>query len=723
MLRVRFPFWLLAIAGLLVLGGLAGLLVTLQKPSMASLQIGEVTVSKEADGSARLLVTGQGLREELEALLIPDRQALPSAENKEEVQVPLFHVASNGQLAIATSRDQRLLALDVTAGRPVKILGGTTLSPPSAKNITYPVSATALVGSRAIIGRVDGGLILADVANPKLPREIDRIDFVGGFPDMESVNGRVYVASHTEGLLVVTIEGDRLRSRRVAGHPFVWRIAADDRRLVVADQKGGLALYELDGKGWPRLVGNMPLAIEIRDLALSPKALYVGTAEGQLLEFSLERWPKPVFSARCDLFGKPLRLAWSKSAGRLFCSLISRGVAVVDVSCPGVPALAGLIAMPRMPTSLQVCNDRLMTVGMDGLKIFPADTLAIVPPSAEIVPPFTPVRGKLRLCLWGDAVVVHDLVNLAVLPADYGATGGPSHDEHQRQMPFLALPDTSGVRLHALDDGMPSARIVGHIRITAGDLPDISDHISPIKDAFWQAGHLLVLTYSSLQVFDGSSDGKASLVGEYRLPTEPSAMAWLEPGFVVVALRGKGLQVIDVRNPAVPKLAGESVWPAHLRVVGLCYDLLVDGQRLFVARSRLGVEVFDLSDPATPTLVQRIDTPGSAGRMSLDNGLLMVTDQDRGLYMIDVRGSFGVPVGSYPLPIIANEILSRGGKLFMTDAAGGILQLPAPRRLVPAKAARSRDLAWALPGEVAPGRYTLMVYGIEGATSFPVVLQ
>lgn len=722
MLKGRVRRWLLMVVGVALVSSLAGLLVALHKSSRVPLRIDEVTVSKEADGSARLLVTGQSLHGELAALLIPDRQDSSSVESQAEVQIPLFHVASNGQLAIATTRDQRLQTLDVTAGRPARILGGMALSP-SMNNPVYPVSASALVGSKAIVGRVDFGLILVDVADPVLPRELDRIEFAGSFPDMESAHGMVYVASHVEGLLVVTIEGDRLRSRRVAGQPFAWRLAADDRRLVVADQKGRLALYELDGNGWPRLVGNLSLTKEIRDLVLTPNALFVGTAEGQLLEFSLERWPQPVLTAQCALRGKPLRLAWSESAGRLFCSLVSRGVAVVDVSRQGVPVLAGVIAMPRMPTSLQVCNDRLVTVGMDGLKIFPVDTRAIVPPSAKIVPPFAPYSGRIRLLAWGDAVVAHDLVNLAMFPANDGATGGVRHDEHQRRMPFLALPERTGVRLHALDDGMPSARIVGHIRPTASSFPGTSDYLSQVKDVFWRAGHLFVLTHASVQVFDGNPAGIVSLVGEYCLPAESSAMAWLEPGFVVVALRGKGLQVIDVRDPAVPKLAGESASPSHLRVVGLCHDLLVDGQRLFVARSRLGVEIFDLSDPTIPTLIQRIDTPGSVARLSLDNGLLLASDQDRGLYMIDVRGRFGVPVGSYPLPIIAIEILSCGGQLFMTDGANGLLQLPAPRRLARVKGTGSRDVAWALPGEVAPGRYTLMVYGVEGTASFPVVLQ
>lgn len=722
MLKGRVHKWLLIVVGVALASSLTGLLMALHKPSRVPLRIDEVTVSKEAGGSTRLLVTGQGLHGELEALLIPDKQAAPTAASQAEVQIPLFHVASNGQLAIATTRDQRLQTLDVTAGRPVKILGGIALLP-STNSPGFPVSATALVGSKAIIGRSDVGLLLVDVADPVLPREIDRMEFVGSFPDMESAHGRVYVASHAEGLLVATIEGDRLRSRRVAGHPFAWRLAADDRRLVVADQKGRLVLYDLDGNGWPQLVGNLSLTKEIRDLALTPNALFVGTAEGQLLEFSLERWPQPVLTAQCALRGKPLRLAWSESAGRLFCSLVSRGVAVVDVSRQGAPVLAGVIAMPRMPTSLQVCNDRLVTVGMDGLKIFPVDTRAIVPPSAELVPPFALYNGKIRLLAWGDAVVAHDLVNLAVLPANDGATGSSIHNEHQRQMPFLALPERLGVRLHALDDGMPSERIVGHVRITARDLPGNTDYLSPVQDVFWRAGHLFVLTHSSVQMFDGNSAGGASLVGEYRFSTDTSAMAWLEPGFVVVALRGKGLQVIDVRDPAVPKLAGEVVSPSHLRVVGLCHDLLVDGQRLFVARARLGVEIFDLSDPAAPTLIQRIDTPGSVARLSLDNGLLLASDQDRGLYMIDVRGRFGIPVGSYPLPIIAIEILSHGGQLFMADGANGLLQLPAPRRLAPVKAIWSRDLAWTPTEEVAPGRYTLMVYGVEGTASFPVVLQ
>lgn len=722
MLTARLPRWLLIVIGAVVVGGLAGLLVALPEPPAVPLRIDAVTVSKEADGSAKLLVTGEGLHDRLESLLSPDVQALTSDDIPTDVAVPLYQLTSDGHLAVASTRDQRLLTIEVTAGRPTSILGGLRLLPNLPRNGESPVTSIALVGSKVVLSRAEIGLILVDVADPTAPMETDRIEFAGLFPDMESAKGVVYAASQTEGLLVVTIEDNRLRARRVPGNLSAWRVAIAGRRLVVASQKGDLAFYELDRQGWPRPVGTARLPHEIRDLVLSPASMYVCNAVGRLLEYSFNSWPTPVLTGECDLRGKPLRLAWSQTDGRVFCSLISRGLAIIDVSCQGAPTLAGLLPMARMPFALQFAGDRLVTAGMRGLMIFSREQLSLARLPREIIQPFVSRMGKPRFLPWRDAVFVHDLNNLSLLSTGKGTTSGKEHS-HQGDAPFLAIPERSGIRLHLLDNGMPSTRVIRHIPIVDKAAQPNEENQAQIKDVFWCAGRLVVLTYSSLKIFNCAADGAATLAGEFQLPSEPAAMDWLAPGFVVVNIRGQGLQLIDIRNPAAPSLVWEHAWPAHLQTVGVSLDLLVDGHRLFVSRGRLGLEVYDLSDPAALVLTQRIDTPGSAGRLSLDDGLLLVCDQERGVYVIDVRGRFGIPVGSYPLPMLASDVLHQDETLFVADAVGGVMQLPAPQRLVSAGEVTNHEVVWKLPAKLPSGRYHLTMYGAEGAASFPVVLQ
>lgn len=729
MLMFRSAARLPVVIGVVVAAGLAGWLVFLREPALDPPLIDSVTVSKGADGSASLRVAGQGLRDDLEALLIPNVKALGPGDSRVGLPISLYQLASDGRLAVATTRDQRLLALDVTTGRPPKVLGGVKLRPSSVKTGEFPVTATVLIGSKVVVGKAEDGLLLVDVADPVFPREIDQLQFSGGVSEMEVANGVVYVARQRAGLMVATIEDNRLRTRKIGGDQFAWRIAVAGRRLVVAGQKGELTFYDLDGKGWPRPVGRGRLSQEIRDLVLAPESMYACTADNRLLEFSLKRWPQLIQTGQCDLRGKPMRLALSENAERLFCTLISRGVAMIDVRHPGAPTLAGLIAMPRMPVSLQISGDRLLTAGIGGLWIYTAEQLETPQLAPEILQPFSSYNsssyhGKYHLLPWQDAIFAYDLDRLVLLSAKNSAAPGKNR-EHQGNAPFLALPDRAGVRLYALRDGMPSTQVIGHIPINDMVAPAKSDiaGLSSVHDAFWQAGRLYVLSDVSLKIFDGNSAGTTTLLGEYLPPAGAMAMGWLEPGFVAMIVSGKGLQIVDVRNPTAPKLIGAYALPAHLRTVGISYDMLVDGRRLFVARARLGVEVYDLSNPAAPALIQRIDTPGSAGSLSLANGLLMVSDQDRGVYIIDVRGRFGLPVGSYPLATIAREVLSHGDTLFVADSVGGVQRLPAPQRLVSAREATNHGLEWSLPAKASPGRYTLAVYGTRGTTNFPVVLQ
>lgn len=710
-----------AILGLVVAVGVAIPLLSLKDAPATALRIDAVTVAKAASGPFALRVSGAGLAPGTEAMLIPDLQGASQAEALTRLNVPLYHLASDGRLAVAATRGQRLLTLEVTSDRRVRTLGGIKLSPSLGSFNDSPVSFITLVGSRAVVGRSNFGLLLIDLADPEEPRETDQVALPGNFLDAESRGGVVYVASQKDGLLLVAIDNGRLRVRPVAGTGALWRLAVNGRHLVTASQKGEVTLFELDREGWPRPLGTAHLSLELRDLALAGDTLYVSAADGRLKEFSLANWPRPTLRGECELGGKPLWLEWDSEGRQLFCALVGRGVAVVDGGRQGAPTVAGVLAMSRSPNSLRVAGRRLFAVGVNGLQIFPLETLPIATFVPEIVHQFPLFNGKVDLFRWRGAVFAYDRRELAQVAEAATATTASVRESWARA-PLLALADTDGLRLHPLRNGLPDAQAFGKVPIDDPRVARPGTDGYPVRGTHWQNGRLYVLSPSRLGIFLCDAAAAPTLIGEYPFAAEAKALAWIEPGFVVVSFHQKGLEVIDVRNPAAPARVAEYPTPVHLKTVGAIQDLLADGQRLYVSRARLGVEIFDLANPAAPTLLQRIDTPGSAGQLSLEDGVLAVGDQDKGVFLVDVRGKFGVPIGSYPLPILPGAVLSDQNRLFVVNAAGDVMRFTAPHRLAAGGGGGSDEAEWLAPGEIPPGRYSLMLYGPRGRAQFPVTL-
>lgn len=722
MRRLRSPAWLLALTILAVVSGVVALLLALRQEPAVSLQVEEVAAARGADGSIRLQVSGDELYDGLGAVLIPSLGGDPMPATQLGVPVAIYQLATDGRLAVATTRDHRLLAMDVTAGRRPVVTGAIKLSPEPVSVGATPVAAVELIGSMAVIARSDRGLTLIDVTDPAMPRQVDHLDFRSNFSEMESSGELLYATNSTTGILVVKLDGGHLQQRFVVASPKAWRLAVHGRRLVVGTHKGELTLFDLEEDGRPRLAGTLELGQDLRDLALAAESLYACTARGELLEFSLGSWPSPTLAAQLDLQGRPLRIEWVEESRRLYCSLVSQGTAIIDAGQPGAPRFLSLLAMAKAPLTQVVSGGRLFLGGSNGLQVVSADAPQLSLAPSRAIQPFTEVAGKVRLLPWGDSVFAYDqqgLLKLVGRLRPVAAHGGGATPK----APLLPLPGSDKLRLHAVRDGMLQGEVLGRVPVADPDVITPLNEVDLIRGAFWKSGRLYVLTPFGLSIFDCDPSGAVVPAGEHRLPGDAVAMAWLDPAMVVVAMRQKGLRVVDVSKPAVPVTVSEYPIPRHLRTIGPFGDALLDGRRLYVSRGRLGVALFDLSEPAAPRLIQQIDTPGHAYRLSLEDGLLTVSDQDAGVFVIDVRGEYGIPVGSYPLPLVPRDLLTYGRRCFVVNSAGGVLDLPAPRRLAKGGSAAENQLLFTAPADIPAGRYTLFLYAGGDVASFPVVLQ
>lgn len=91
-----------------------------------------------------------------------------------------------------------------------------------------------------------------------------------------------------------------------------------------------------------------------------------------------------------------------------------------------------------------------------------------------------------------------------------------------------------------------------------------------------------------------------------------------------------GLQVINITNPATPTLAATYDTPGSAKGVA------VDGNYAYVADYATGLVVVNITNPAAPVLAGTCDTPGSARDVVIDGNYAYVADYGTGLAVINI---------------------------------------------------------------------------------------
>jgi len=703
------------LTGLFFAGAIAVAASLLKKPEGLPWSLTAVDVVDGQTDGAHLLVKGEGLHKGVKAILVPDIAGLESFKDSVVLSLPLYQFASVGRLAVVSARDRRLLIIDVTDALNPRVMGGLKLNQPDfgAKGST---TSLALVGSKVVASRSNVGLALVDVSDPAEPQNAPLLD-------MQTYGERVYVVSNTDGLFMVTQESNRLISQRIPGSRVAARLAVQNGRLVTLAYDGELVFYNLDGQGRPHLADTLKLESKIRDLVLTQESLFICTSSGELLEFNLEAWPRPVLAGKLDLTGRPLKLEWNELTHQLYSILVGSAVAIIDISRPGKPQVEGLVPLDRGTVSVCGQGNYLFILGLNGLRAVSTHDFGAGQPLLQTFYPLSPALGGSTLLPWGSTLFIHNRGDLRLLSAGRGDRRNPDVTQPESP-PFLVLPDKNGVRLHAIREGMPAAEILNTIPVDDEvTKTEYGTSTNSVMKAFWRGGNIYVLSRSKVSIFGVDDAGKVFSREEFKLESHVMDMVWLSGGFLVLATDEPGIKVVDVRHSGAYRVVGEYPLAKYQRKIGAIKSLLVDGARLYAARGRLGVEIYDLVNPASPRLLQRIDTPGHAIHLSMYDGLLLVADTDRGAFIIDVSGERALSVGSYLLPTSCVETTCNENGFYVINSVEGVLRVPSPLRLTAADFVSEGEAELTVPSGVAPGRYRLTLYDEEGTASYVVALK
>jgi len=442
----------------------------------------------------------------------------------------------------------------------------------------------------------------------------------------------------------------------------------------------GIAIHDVDDASRPRLVGGLRLTSPARGLALSGSLLLVANGQSGLTLIDVSDPASPLLlsslgASNVQDVAVVGSLAYLAEAHEGPPSI--HGLRIVDVSNPGSPSEVSFTTMGNGALSVAVSGG-LATIGL-GADLGLPRGLVLVDVS---VPASPTVRGFLDI-----GKPVHDLVvdgSIAHLAVGFPLDG----DVVSVDLSDPAAPLRLGsLRLPDVARGIALVGNTAHVAAGTSGLVtiDLSDPSAPQRLDALPTGR---------EAWTVAARGDASFIGErssrgqggfttIATPGFPSRLAELasEPfaeavdvvaiGGTVYALRREGLSLHDTTNPAAPVRLGEWTEPAlnlsalavadglaaaaqgdTVRLIdvddafapaqvglvslarGIAIDLELDGNRLLVATGR-GLEVFDVSLPATPTPLGVHDAGAWASGVSVNEDWAQLVAGDR-LQILDL---------------------------------------------------------------------------------------
>jgi hypothetical protein len=155
-------------------------------------------------------------------------------------------------------------------------------------------------------------------------------------------------------------------------------------------------------------------------------------------------------------------------------------------------------------------------------------------------------------------------------------------------------------------------------------------------------------------------------VGSCDIPDYARGVA-VSGDYAYVADGWSGLQVIDISDPTTPTIVGTCDTPDWAQAVA------VSGDYAYVADGSSGLQVIDISNPASPTLGGSYDTPGAAFGVAISGNYAYVADGTSGLKVIDISNPASPDsVGSYDTPGAAFGVAISGDYAYVADGSSGL---------------------------------------------------
>jgi hypothetical protein len=166
-------------------------------------------------------------------------------------------------------------------------------------------------------------------------------------------------------------------------------------------------------------------------------------------------------------------------------------------------------------------------------------------------------------------------------------------------------------------------------RVATLDLPDYGEDFCIVGTRVY-----LATGSAGLLILDIAEPARPRIIGSYTTPDRAIKVS-VAGDLIAVAVRNHGVLFVDARNAAQPTLVGHYPMTTTLQLHATATRLYVTG-----ASEVLGFQIIDISDPTTPTLRAVFDRPGECEpyAFALSNEYVYVTGDTNPYYPQPVIG-------------------------------------------------------------------------------------
>ncbi len=480
------------------------------------------------------------------------------------------------------------------------------------------VNDAALYSSHLYLAAEGGGVKVLDVSAPFSPAYLGPVNVA--FPTHVEVEGDYLYVTDPSG----TGGGMHILSLASPSSPSdVSHYNVDDVRLVeplpggdvaIVARSSGIDVMDTAAKSSPTLLTSIPAPFDVTSMASTASFVFMGGSSTDILAYDLSDPSAP------SLVGTvPGPFGDFALAGNYVYASTTSGLDVIDVSDPATAAVVNGSGVVPLASSVSATGGELyvtasetlysVDISSDPLNPSVADSLAI--PDVGNGTAFAAAGGSGYLATRQGAAIIDTSTLSALTQTGFLDTAGRARSIVVDGGLLAFSDDEAGVRLFDVSTpSMPTEIDSGHI---------YSDSIA--RDGIQLMSSTLYFAAGDLYIYDVSSPTSPVLIAQQ--PTAGAHALHISGSYAYVAGWGSAVEAYDISNPSSPSLIGQSSTTPYAREILPTSS----GQELVVIDEYYGIRIYDISDPAAISQVGSYDvTPYRLTRAYLYGNTLYATD-------------------------------------------------------------------------------------------------
>jgi len=472
------------------------------------------------------------------------------------------------------------------------------------------------------------GIDVFALEGPSAPRLLGATDTPGQAVGLLRTEGLTLVADDYAGITVLAgdpASGAETR-QRLPTTGMVKSLARVGTAVAACHHSGGVVFYQLDDRGLLKEIARLDTEGRAFRLAVQGKLAALANGPGPLLLIDAGDPANPRVALRYSEVGFAVDCAWMGDL--LLVADRRQGLLILRRERQGALTQVGRLAVEGKVRAVEVlAEDRAVVV---------SDLLATIvdlahPAQPQVISRIRP-RNEFR-----DAVSLGD--RLVLLDGDHGpAIFSLADDKRPRCLGrFTRFRLLSDVKLDA-GHAYCVAGADGFYTVAAGDDGSlkveghITEGLTRASAVELRGSTAFVTDYTGIKAIDVSRPSAPRIIGRLDLPGRTVALDRDDArGLLYVADWFEGVQIVDARNPRQMRLLGTQAIPA-----GWVVDVVAQDKTCYSCIIDYGLLVIDVQDPARPRIIgenRQIESP-EGGEVQGD--YLFVSDFNNALVVLDI---------------------------------------------------------------------------------------